>query len=260
MREQFKKQGLGVAAISYDSREILRHFAERASITFPLLSDPDSEAIKAFGILNDNFKPGQEGYGIPFPGTYVIDETGKVRKKYFEQNHRQRYALQAILIKDYRVANGQRIVYRTNHLTLTAYSSQTLTQPGNTVTLALDIKLPRKMHLYAPGVQGYRPVSFSLDAPPYLRAGDAEYPKAKILKLAAIKESVPVYKGSVRITRDVTLSSRYQESKLEITGTFRYQACDEKVCYVPAEIPLKFTFDIAPNDTVRVPKELRREP
>ena len=44
--------GLGVAAISYDSQDVLSKFAALRDITFPLLSDSDSATIKAFGILN----------------------------------------------------------------------------------------------------------------------------------------------------------------------------------------------------------------
>ena len=50
--EELREQGLGVAAISYDSEEVLADFSQRRGITFPLLSDDDSEVIKAFGILN----------------------------------------------------------------------------------------------------------------------------------------------------------------------------------------------------------------
>ena len=39
---EIKKNGYGVASISYDSVEILKNFADRKKITYPLLSDPDS--------------------------------------------------------------------------------------------------------------------------------------------------------------------------------------------------------------------------
>ena len=50
--ETLKEQGLGVAAISYDSVEVLSDFAQRRGITFPLLADDDSSVITEFGILN----------------------------------------------------------------------------------------------------------------------------------------------------------------------------------------------------------------
>ena len=49
---KLQKEGLGLAAISYDSQEILAAFSQQHGITFPLLSDVGSATIKRFGILN----------------------------------------------------------------------------------------------------------------------------------------------------------------------------------------------------------------
>ena len=46
------RQGLSLAAISYDAVPILADFSKRRGITFPLLSDPGSATIKRYGILN----------------------------------------------------------------------------------------------------------------------------------------------------------------------------------------------------------------
>jgi len=37
-----------LAAISYDSEAILKYFADRRKIDFPLLADPDSKIIRAY--------------------------------------------------------------------------------------------------------------------------------------------------------------------------------------------------------------------
>jgi peroxiredoxin len=46
------KNGIRLAAISYDAVPILADFSKRRGITFPLLSDPGSATIKRYGILN----------------------------------------------------------------------------------------------------------------------------------------------------------------------------------------------------------------
>jgi peroxiredoxin len=51
-KERFQKQGIGLAGISYDSVEILKYFADRRKIDFPLLSDPDSQIIRKYQVLN----------------------------------------------------------------------------------------------------------------------------------------------------------------------------------------------------------------
>jgi len=41
-KQRFEEHGLKLAAISYDSRAILKDFAARHNIDFPLLADPHS--------------------------------------------------------------------------------------------------------------------------------------------------------------------------------------------------------------------------
>ena len=48
-----------MAAISYDSEEVLAEFSQPRGITFPLLSDDDSKVITECGILNTVAEEGQ---------------------------------------------------------------------------------------------------------------------------------------------------------------------------------------------------------
>jgi hypothetical protein len=62
-------------------------FSAAHGITFSLLSDPDSQVIEAFGILNTLIPPDDHPWhGIPFPGTYVIDDAGVITHKFFENS------------------------------------------------------------------------------------------------------------------------------------------------------------------------------
>ena len=51
-KESFEKQGIKLAAISYDSQAILMDFARRHHIEFPLLADPNFKVIRGFNVLN----------------------------------------------------------------------------------------------------------------------------------------------------------------------------------------------------------------
>src|SRR5689334_22292684 len=81
--QQLRNPGWGLATISYDSTEILADFGQRHGITFPMLSDPKSKIIKDFGILNTAIPTDVMQYGIPHPGTYIVNVDGAVRSKYF---------------------------------------------------------------------------------------------------------------------------------------------------------------------------------
>jgi peroxiredoxin len=71
--DAIRRQGLGLAAVSYDSVAALKNFADRQHITYLLLSDPDSKIIRAFGILNETVTPGTMTYGIPVWSKYSAD-------------------------------------------------------------------------------------------------------------------------------------------------------------------------------------------
>jgi len=47
------------------------------------------------------------------------------------------------------------------------------------------------------------------------------------------------------------------QGELVLRGSFRYQACDDKVCYVPETVPVEWTFQWENHDRTRVPEELR---
>lgn len=257
----FLAEGLGVAAISYDTPEILAAFAERmGGLSYPLLADPDSSVIEAFGILNRNVAEDHAWYGMARPVTFIVDADGVVTSKYFEPGHRQRVTADSVLVKELGVGGGTRTRVDARQFTLTAYPAQDEVRRGNRVTLVMEIELPDKMHLYAPGVEGYTPVRVTIPEIPYLRAHETTFPKSEILLLPAIGEAVPVYHSSVRILQDVTISPRYPDGDaLSIPVTFTYQACDDKVCFIPSQLELTFDMKLTDHDGTRVPDELQHK-
>jgi peroxiredoxin len=58
-------------------------FIDKWGIAYPLLHDVDTLSFKTLGILNKAYNPGDDAYGIPYPGTIVIDPRGKVVGKLF---------------------------------------------------------------------------------------------------------------------------------------------------------------------------------
>jgi peroxiredoxin Q/BCP len=87
--------GTQLVAISYDPVEVLARFTERRKITYPLLSDPGSKTIRAYGILNTEAKGKAEG--IPYPGTFVLENRGVIRAKLFLDGYRERVSTDELL-------------------------------------------------------------------------------------------------------------------------------------------------------------------
>ena len=70
--------------------EILKSFADRRNIDFPLLADPESKTIREYGVLN-TAATGQYK-GMARPGYFFIDPEGVIREKFFEVKYRERFS------------------------------------------------------------------------------------------------------------------------------------------------------------------------
>ncbi len=271
--KELQDQGLGLAAISYDPPEILAAFSRQRGITFPLLSDTGSATIKRYGILNPVVEmalgPNRDDpavralvqtyvsggnasarmVGMAFPGTFVIDRDGRVTSRFFEDFYVDRSTTSNVLLK---LGAGAAPVAATRfssaYLDLTTYPSDAAVAAGNRVTLALDITPKPGMHVYAPGATGYRVVHLRLDEQPFVRTYAMAYPPSEIYFFAPLNERVPVYQKRFTLLQEVLIEGTSQaqaalrgKETLTLTGTLEYQACDDKVCYNPAEVPLSWT-------------------
>ena len=92
--------GVKVVGVSYDSVEVLKIFAEKRKITFPLLSDPESKTIIAYELKNKETAGKKFGKvdldGVPYPGTYLVDKKGVVRAKLFVDGYRERHSVEEL--------------------------------------------------------------------------------------------------------------------------------------------------------------------
>ena len=262
-----RRRGLALVAISYDSPAVLRTFAARRGITYPLLSDPDSKVIRSYGLLNTTVAENTPQFGIPYPGTFILDTSGTVKSKYFEADFRERYAASDILVREFGDKPGAPASFiETKHLRLTPSSSETTVHWGQRIALVLDIGLKPGMHVYSPEVKGYIPVRWNMTTTPAFRAHAPVWPGAQNLYLKAIKETVPVYKDRFRVIAEITIGTDpqvkpllNQNNDLVIESSFRYQACDDRECYLPQTIPLKWTLHYADLDRQRAPPELQHK-
>ena len=76
---EYKNMGVEVIGISKDSEASHARFAEKYSLPFILLSDPDLEAIKAYGVWQEKKLYGKVSMGVA-RSTFVIDEGGYVER------------------------------------------------------------------------------------------------------------------------------------------------------------------------------------
>ena len=88
--DQFKDVGVNIAAMTYDSVEMLKSVEEDEGIEFTLLKDTDISHVNALGILNEDYEPGSRAYGVPHPGIFIITADGVISAKFAEEGFRAR--------------------------------------------------------------------------------------------------------------------------------------------------------------------------
>ena len=77
--EQFKTQDIAVIGISKDSVASHLKFAQKYDLPFILLSDPELQAIQAYGVWQEKKLYGKVSMGV-VRTTYIIDEQGIIEK------------------------------------------------------------------------------------------------------------------------------------------------------------------------------------
>jgi thioredoxin-dependent peroxiredoxin len=79
--KKFQKIGATIIGISTDSVESHKKFVDKMGIPYVLLSDPESEVSKKFGVWGKKQFMGREYMGIQ-RSTFLVDEKGKIFKVY----------------------------------------------------------------------------------------------------------------------------------------------------------------------------------
>ena len=75
--DEFKNRDIVVIGISRDSVASHKKFAEKYSLPFILLSDPDLVAIQTYGVWQEKKLYGKTSFGV-VRTTFIIDEEGKI--------------------------------------------------------------------------------------------------------------------------------------------------------------------------------------
>ena len=230
----------------------MKTFADKHGITFPLMSDAGSKTIDAWGIRNREATGRTEG--IPYPGTFVIDRSGKIVSRSFEAAYQERDTAASILANPQPgSATPGTTAVEGKQLTARLSSSDQIAAPGHRVSLIADVVPGRNIHVYAPGQQGYIAIQLKLDPSPDFKAAAVRFPASREYRFAPLNERVQVFDRPFRILQDVTLAltpalrqRATAKESLTITGTLEYQACDDKVCFRPDSVPVKWTIGLTP--------------
>jgi hypothetical protein len=76
-----------------------------------------------------------------------------------------------------------------------------------------------------------------------------------------------VYEGTQNIQTEIAFPGKAilekavdETGRLRVTGTFRYQACDDKTCYLPVTVPVSWAFRFDNFIEPRAPEAIQHKP
>jgi len=98
----FAAAGATVIAISSDRPELGIETARRNELPFPVLADPDRQAIDAYGVIYN------EAEGHAEPAVFIIDGDGRVAYEAIVSGPLGRPSVDAVIMIAQRVAQGTR--------------------------------------------------------------------------------------------------------------------------------------------------------
>lgn len=232
---------------------MLARFAREHGITFPLLSDRGSVVIRQYGLLNPSYAPDSRAYGVPYPGTFVLDAGGRIVSRHFEAAYQERNTVASILTRAGQPGQGPIVAAQAAQLSMQAMASDGVVSPGNRITLTFDVTPARGMHVYAPGKHDYQVIRVTFTPQPWLVTHPMVYAPSEIYHFAPLDERVETYQRPVTLSQDVTITATPEAQKalagrtsIAIDGRLEYQACDDRVCYAPASLPFTFPLAVSP--------------
>jgi len=119
---------------------------------------------------------------------------------------------------------------------------------GKSVTVPLTFNVVEGYHVNSnrPKSDYLIPTALKVDATTDIVIGKTSYPAGKDMTFPfAPDEPLNVYTGEFKVDVLVRPLRSVQPGKYVIRGTLKYQACDNKACYPPKNLPVSFDVKIA---------------
>ena len=119
--------------------------------------------------------------------------------------------------------------------------------PGSTARLAIRVRLPEGFHVNAntPRDPSLIPFVLTVQPPPGITVTEIVYPAASDLEQRGAKVPLAVYDREFAVGVTVNVADA-APSEIDIPARLRYQACDERMCYIPATAVTGWTLRVLP--------------
>ena len=132
---------------------------------------------------------------------------------------------------------------------VTALLERESAAPGAAVRAAVRVSLPEGLHANAhkPRDPKLIPVVLTVNAPAGVAVEEIVYPEPTDLRQENAPQPLSVYEREFVIGVALRIAANATPGAVEIPVRLRYQACNEKLCYLPTSVPSSWTVQVAPS-------------
>lgn len=231
--------------------EVLAEFAKAYDIQFPILADVGSEVIKRYGIMSTLIRPDEvEHYGIPYPGTYIVDNSGIVTHKFFHREYQIRETAPTVLKSGFHLpVDPSRFVHAESDaggITAAGEIAGTVLHNRQITNLYVTLKMAEGLHVYGPETpDGYTPTTVAVTATEGLSIGEPAFPPTRPFSIEGLPEEFQVMDGEATIV--IPIQSRIREAgEASVNVAVRFQACTDSECLLPQTLSLQLNVATEP--------------
>lgn len=131
--------------------------------------------------------------------------------------------------------------------TVSAALNTTALQPGQQAVAAVTLDIEQGYHAQSntPLQQGLIAFKLTATPPAQIHLYAPQYPKGRDITYPSLG-TLNVYTDKVVVYVPFQVDSNAKSGQLTLTGTVRFQLCDDRVCYAPRTLPWTLTTEIVP--------------
>jgi thiol:disulfide interchange protein DsbD len=120
-------------------------------------------------------------------------------------------------------------------------------QPGGSARVAISVRLPEGFHMNSdqPRDPNLIPITVSMEAVPVVASAQVAFPEASDFKQEGEPIPLRVFEREFAIGVQFTVAANAATGAHRVPLRVRYQACDEKQCYLPITAPLEANLTVS---------------
>ncbi len=243
----------------------LSRFAESHGITYPLLSDEGSVVITELGILNVTLEEERAAYdrkvedrhrGIPYPGSFLLDEDGVLVGKRMEQSHRIRPTANTLMGAFFDADGSEPVGIVTSTspgVQVAAWLDAQVVSANQLQEVHVRFALEPDVHLYTdPVPSGFRAIDVTLKGDDAIHPEDVAPLEGHEFTIDGLPETFYVLEGQIDIAIPFFLLTNRDTAgdgtrQVPFSVEVSYQACTGAECFMPETVTLDLELHEAPN-------------